>query len=162
MAKTPQEQAAELAAKIKRDVEAAAGKGLNAAIRFLASRVKETLSVPAPRRRVKARNGDIYYVATTKATPGAPPRMLSGRMRGSITSQMISALEGAVGSNARAPTGVVAKALENLGAIEDAQGFNYPRYHEEHDHKFLEPTYEKHKADIAKIVGRPVAAVFKV
>ncbi len=79
---------------------AKANKGLLAMAYEYQGLVRRTLSVPAPRRRVVAgpyagsdlryysgtprRPGDIYYVATTRATPGAPPRKLSGHLRRSI------------------------------------------------------------------------------
>lgn len=46
--------------------------------------MKVKLSVPAPRERVTGRDGSVYYRATVPATPGAPPRKLSGRLRASI------------------------------------------------------------------------------
>lgn len=77
--------------QIARDAERLAGRGLLAGGTFLATRIKEVLSVPAPRRRVIAGPrsrvrppGTPYWVATTRATPGAPPRKLSGRLRASV------------------------------------------------------------------------------
>jgi hypothetical protein len=77
--------------QIAREVERTAGRGLLAAGSFLSSRIKEKISVPAPRRRVVAGPsstvrppGTPYYVATTPATPGAPPRKLSGVLRSRV------------------------------------------------------------------------------
>lgn len=77
--------------QIERKVEQLAGRGLAAGASYLAQRLKEKISVPAPRRRViagprsKARvPGTPYYVATVRATPGAPPRKLSGNLRNRV------------------------------------------------------------------------------
>jgi len=59
--------------------------GLTAGVIFLTNQVKKKISEPAPRKRVKGKRGKkkgvIYYRATTPATPGAPPRKLSGTLR---------------------------------------------------------------------------------
>ncbi|VTS05309.1 hypothetical protein [Tuwongella immobilis] len=70
--------------QIAEEVERAAGRGLTAAAIFLSGRIKEVVSVPAPRKRVKTKRGGIAYRAATPATPGAPPRKLTGRLRASI------------------------------------------------------------------------------
>lgn len=80
----PADNAAKVAAEVKRR----AGQGLKAATIFLSSRIKEILSVPAPRVLVKPKFGAPYYRATTPATPGAPPRKLSGQLRRSIAWEM--------------------------------------------------------------------------
>ena len=81
MAISNQQKMAMLAAKIAAQVEVSAGRGLNAARIFLTARVKEALSVPAPRTPVREgpqegqKKGAIkYYRAVTPATVGAPPR----------------------------------------------------------------------------------------
>ncbi len=83
--------------KLREQIERAAGRGVQAAAIFLVARVKEVLSVPAPRRRAKTPRG-IYHVATTKATPGAPPRKLSGKLRASINYAMETSLRARVGT----------------------------------------------------------------
>lgn len=149
-----------LAAKIARQVDTSAGKGLDAARRFMTARVKETMSVPAPRRAVRlppvggAKRGAIsHYVATTPATAGAPIRKLSSRARTATTSKMLTPRTAVVGVNARAnPT------------RKWPRGFNYPKYHElelpgmvgSGRHKFIAPTVEKYKADAAKICGQAI------
>ena len=91
---------------VSAEVNALANRGLRAAAIHATRRLKEVLSIPAPRRRVVrtvrrtvrerlraalagrflgAEQRVIDYVATTRATPGAPPRKLSGRLRASIT-----------------------------------------------------------------------------
>lgn len=130
MAKTPAQVAKLLAARIKAQVERGASKGTQAAAVFLVARIKETLSVPAPRKRVTSFAGVVYYKATTKATPGAPPRKVSGRLRSSITYAIISPKEAWVGTNVH-----YAKPLERKG------------------HKFLGPTYDKYRTELNKIIG---------
>lgn len=73
-------------------VRRAAGKGLDAAARFLANQIKEVLSIPAAPVRYKTnrvgKRGSIIQPrrAATPATPGAPPRKLTGRLRASVAS----------------------------------------------------------------------------
>lgn len=76
---------------VEEEIKKLAGKGLKAAAIHAVRRLKEALSIPAPRRRATAGPkakwvppGTIYYVATTKATAGAPPRKLSGTLRRSV------------------------------------------------------------------------------
>lgn len=123
---------ADNAAKIAAEVKRRASQGLKAATIFLSSRVKEILSVPAPRRLVKPKHGAPYYRATTPATPGAPPRKLSGQLRRSIAWEMRqSDTVGRVGTNM-----VYARRLE-------AQG-----------HRFLTLAVEMYQNDIKAIMGR--------
>jgi phage gpG-like protein len=103
----------------------------------LASRVKETLSVPAPRKRVLSRRGVYYYRATTPATPGAPPRKLSGRLRASVTRQTLDTPDGPVG---RVGTNLV-----------------YARRHERGTHPFLQPTLQQHAAEVTAAMQRELA-----
>ena len=73
-----------------------AGRGLEVATIHLMNRVREAISVPAPRRRTKLGR----YVATTRATSGAPPRKLSGQLRRSTAYQMMRQKTiGRVGTN---------------------------------------------------------------
>lgn len=65
---------------IEEQIEAILKRRLAMAGAYLDAKLKEVLSVPAPSRRSKT--GRLY--ATTRATPGAPPRMLSGRLRASV------------------------------------------------------------------------------
>ena len=142
--KTAEQKAQELAAQIKQEVEEAAGAGMNAARLFLVARVKEAISVPAPRKKVVSNAGEIYYRATTPAIPGAPIRKLSGQARMKLTSRMVSKTEFEIGDNAKSKTGV-----------------NYPRVHEVKNpgnihsgqHPFVWPTVEKYHAELRKIIG---------
>jgi len=167
---TPAEKAAKLAEKIKRQVEKGAGKGLNAARLFLEARVKEEASVKAPTRMVQPRGGGPKYpVATTRATPGAPLRVVSGRFRGSLYATMLDENTGIIGSNARAPLRkrsfqIVASIA---GVTRTDQGFNYPRYHEVDGyggyekaggHKTFTPAIERNMDNLRRIVGGAVKA----
>ncbi len=122
----------ELADEVKRSL----GKGLKAAAIFLSSRVKELISVPAPRVRVLGKRGKaagvIYYRATTPATPGAPPRKLSGRLRTSIAYEVdADGLEARVGTNVK-----------------------YARRHEYGGHAFLVPTLDRWRGELAGIIRK--------
>jgi hypothetical protein len=75
-------------------------RGLTAAAVELQKRLKIVLSTPAPRTRVTSRAGSVYYRATTPATPGAPPRKLTGRGRASVSYRVDAAtLRATVGTN---------------------------------------------------------------
>lgn len=110
-----------------RGIRPALVRALTAGAVLLTGRVKETLSVAAPRKRVTSRKGVRYYRATTPAVKGAPPRKLSGRLRASITYRV-----DADGLVARVGTGVV-----------------YARRHELGDHPFLVPTLAAHQREVA-------------
>lgn len=118
--------------KIAREVKAKAKKGLMAATIFLSARIREIISVPAPRVLVKPLYGAPYYRATQKATPGAPPRKLSGELRRSIAWEMRqNGTVGRVGTNK-----VYARKLENMG------------------HRFLSLAVEQYQGEIKTIMGR--------
>ncbi len=89
--------------------------------------LKVVVSVPAPRRI--AASGRVY--AATKATPGAPPRKLTGRGRASLSYRVDPiSLTGIVGTN------VV-----------------YMGVHERHDHKFVAPTLAANRTMYERILG---------
>lgn len=73
------------AARAVEEIQAEGLRRVERAAIHLAGATRQTLSVPAPRRRVVSARGVAYYRATTPATPGAPPRKLSGRLRTSTT-----------------------------------------------------------------------------
>lgn len=90
--------------------------------------LKVTVSVPAP-RLVAKRSGRIY--AATKATPGAPPRKLTGRGRAAIAYRIDKAeLTGYVGNS------VI-----------------YMSYWERHDHKWVRPTLAANKEKYSRILA---------
>lgn len=143
-----------LALRIAQQVVKGASKGLVAVRPFIVARVKEALSVPAPRKRHKDAEGNICYKATTRALPGAPPRKLSSRLRTSMVGLLSNENKTlTIGTNARGnPTKKFTK------------GFNYPRFHElggegslgGGKHPFLVPTVRKWKKQIAEIVGKNI------
>lgn len=157
---------AKLKIKIATQLKKAAGKGLEAALRFLKARVKETLNVPAPRVALRGRalpgqkKGSIIgYRATTRALPKAPPRKVTGRMQQSVDQKMLTPTVGLIGLNARAdPT----KGYP--------QGFNYPRHLElgsmdrwgEGEHQFIKPTVEKYRRELEIIVGAEIKTELRV
>ncbi len=149
MARTNAERALLLSQRIQAQVVRSAGKGLLAAAVFLSARVKETLSEPAPRRKLPGTGG---YVAKTRALAGMPPRKLSGRLRGSVFRKQISATEVVVGTNAKSD-----------------KGWNYPKHHEmkrpghpqSGKHPFILPTAIRYRKELALIVGQEVVAGFR-
>jgi hypothetical protein len=129
--KTPQE--------IQAEVLRITGRGVQSAGYFLSARVKELISVPAPRRIVIAgpnskTPGLRYYVATTKAKPGAPPRKLSGRGRANVAAEY----------DEMTNTSRVGVNLKYMGA------------HERGTHAFLLPSLVQWGAEIGRIVGAGV------
>ena len=131
--------------RIASQVQRSAAEGVGAAVIFLASRLRETVSEPAPRKRAVDHLGNIYYRAKTRATAGAPPRKLSGRLRQTITYEITMAL-----GTKRAIKGVVGvKARSNKGA-------NYPKILEQGNHKFFAPTITRYRQDLKIIVGRSI------
>lgn len=112
------------------EVTKLAGRGAQAAAYYYAARVKENLSVAAPRKTVTSRKGVRYYRATVPASPGAFPRKLSGRLRTSIAVSFDpSTGVGRVGTNV-----VYARRLEFEG------------------HSFLLATLKAEMANIQRIV----------
>ncbi len=168
MSITNQQRARRIAIRINTQVQRGAAKGIQAAAKFLAARIKEAVSEPAPRKAVRAaplsgqKKGSIlYYRASTPATPGAPPRKLSGRLRTSITSAMLTPTSATVGTNARA---VLSRKYP--------QGFNYPRYLETGQgnkggaigagpHPFIGPTVAKFMPQLRAIAGKALRLSLK-
>jgi len=161
-----QDAARKLVAKIAEQLKRGANKGVEAAVRFLAGRWKETVSVPAPKTAIRGaalpgkKLGPILgYRATKRATPKAPPRMLSGRFRQGIMHKMLTSTVGLVGTNARSKP-----------SKKYPQGFNYPRYLElgksgawgGGEHQSLKPTVEKYVGELRTIVGSEVKKELRV
>lgn len=120
--------------QVQAECQRLAGRGVHAAARTFTNLVKQLISVPAPRRIVTSRKGVRYYVATTKATPGAPPRKLSGRLRTSMATEWDAAT-----NTARSGTNV-----------------KYGRKHEQGNHPFLIPTLDANLPQLAIVVGQEV------
>lgn len=120
-------------------LRARAVRGLTAAAVHLTKRLKEVLSNPAPRRRVTARSGalsgSVYHRAATPATPGAPPRKLTGRLRASVSWEVDSqALRARVGTN------VIYGAVHELG-----------------NHPWLVPTFNTERSALLALVAGAMA-----
>ena len=109
-----------------------ASNRLRAAAQHFNAKVKVKLSVAAPKRRVRGRSGAFYYVATTKATPGAPPRLITGHLRRSTETEMVNSLVYRVHNYAI-----------------------YGRKHEVENHKYLTPTLREELPTLRRIVGGP-------
>lgn len=118
---------------VQKEIKKKVNRGLRSAAIHLTNKVKEAISVPAPRKRVTSKkSGAIYYRATVKATPGAPPRKLSGQLRRTITYEVNETEDKArVGTNLK-----------------------YAKRHEKGSHKFLEPTLQKNQTQIAALIAQ--------
>lgn len=132
-------------ASLQAEVERLAGRGVHACARFFNNTVKQFISVPAPRRLATAganskTPGVRHYVATTKATPGAPPRKLSGRLRASMSVDFDKA--------------------ENVAYV----GTNvfYGRVHEEGNHKFLIPVLQAILPQLGIVAGQNLTVTSNV
>lgn len=154
--------ARKLKEQIARQLKAGAGKGAEAAVRFLAARIKEAVSVPAPKKAIRAlplpgkKLGPILgYRATTPAVKDAPPRVVSGKLRQGLTTKMLSPTKGVVGVHARA-----------VPTRKYPAGFNYPKHHElgskeqwgGGEHRFIKPTVEKYRKELRVLAGAKVMA----
>lgn len=148
---TPRQKAERLRNKINMQVHRGVGKGLKAGIIFLSQRVKETMSVPAPKRKTVGLFGQAIYRATTPATVGAPIRLLSGQARRKTSWKMVDEHTAMITCNAR-----------SLPTRSYPRGFPYPKYHEEANpayrgsgkHQFIAPTVKKYRTQLLKIIGR--------
>lgn len=113
-------------------LRARAVRGLTAAAVHLAGAAKETLSEPAPRERLLSRAGSVYYRATTPATPGVPPRKLTGRLRSSVSWTVDKAtLRATVGTNSV-----------------------YGGVHEAGNHPWLLPTFQRLRPALEALIAR--------
>ena len=128
--------------EIAYEVQKALGRGLKAAAIFFQGLVRETISVPAPRKRMKTATGLVYYRATVRATPKAPPRKLSGHLRRSIEWEMSQD-----GKVARVGTNVKYGRVHELGRKGTTGGGL---------HKYLEPTLRRNLTNLAQIIGATI------
>lgn len=123
--------------QVMQEIRRLEGRRIKAAAAHGTRRVKELLSVPAPRKTVTAKSGRYagtrYYRATTPAVDGAPPRKLSGRLRASVTYEI-------------SPDGLTARIGSNV---------IYARRHEFGRHPFLRRALEEARSEIEAILGKP-------
>ena len=113
------------------------GQGLDAAGYVIRKLLQSTLGVQAPLNIGKpltmkqARSYRGFSIrALTKATPGAPPRRVSGRLQASITWQKVSEFAIRVGTDVF-----------------------YGKYLEYGNHPWLEKTILRYRRELEKIVG---------
>ncbi len=144
-----------LVAKIAQQVQRGANKGLDAFRVFITSRVREAVSVPAPRKAVrgtpapgKKKGAILYYRATTRAQQGAPPRKLSGKLRQSVWSKMLNPRSAVIGANAR-----------GFPTRKNPRGANYPAILElttdaRRRHAFIAPTIKKFSREARSFLGQ--------
>jgi hypothetical protein len=118
--------------QVEAEVQRIAGRGLLAAGTYLAGRMKDVLSVPAPRRRVTLKSGVRTWVATTKATPGAPPRKITGSFRAKVA--------------VRQPT----PERVQVGVYNDIRVRPFETWMR---HPFLIPTFVAEKSNLVRIIG---------
>lgn len=158
--RTMEQKAADLASKIDRQIKKGANKGLDTARLFGLARVVEEASVRAPTRTSKS--GRKY--ATERATPGAALRVVSGRFRESLTSEMVSPFEAIIGSNAHADARSRAIIVSFHGVVQQG-GFSYPAYHEipgwggyqgAGKHQTFQPVFAKYMDAMGTIIGSAV------
>lgn len=142
--------------RIADQLKRGAGKGVEAAVRFLSARIKEAVSVPAPKKAIRGvalpgkKLGPIVgYRATTPAVKGAPPRVVSNKLRSGVTHKMLTPQIGLVGVHARAEP-----------SKKYPEGFNYPEHLEtsgdglgDGEHPFVGPTVDKFRKELRTIVG---------
>ena len=146
--------ARKLAVRVGEKALASASRGLDRARKFLEAKVKEAVSTPAPRKLVKPRDGSApYYRATTPATPGAPPRMVSGNLRDKVTSRMDGPRRALVQSTARSRPSKAYPA-----------GFPYGQFHERRmlgkarsgEHPYVKVTADRHRAELKSLISSEV------
>lgn len=120
--------------ELMREVNRRAEKALAAGAVVLNNEVKRTLSTPAPRRMATSRQGVRYPVARTRATRGAPPRLITDNLRGRNSWQVLRLPSGPVG---RVGTNVI-----------------YGGVHERDGHKFLQPTWQRVQGQVLAAMRR--------
>lgn len=170
--------------EIAEEVNRGIGRGIKAAAIFLASRIKELLSVPAPRVRLEAHDGTIYYRAGWLAnTKGIIEATAHYRSRGQKVPKTI--MEGGKvfipsyadpGAPPRKLSGRLRASIAwetdaglygNLDYFEGASarvGTNVPygREHELGSHKFLIVALRSNADRIARIIGTESSGGFGV
>jgi hypothetical protein len=133
---------------IDRAIDLGIRKGVRAAGSYLVTKLKRELSVPAERRKaVRPRERTVAtrtvatrrIVALTRATPGAPPRKLSGRLRSSIGLEV-------------SPDGKSIKIGTDLF---------YAEFLEFKDHPFLRKLIDDEMPNVTQMIGEYIAAELK-
>lgn len=143
--------------KVTRDFEAKANRGIGAAAKFLASRIEEAISRPAPTETYVTKSGKTRKRATVRATPGAPPRVVSGALKRSVGWELV------VERMAVARVGVFSGQVELDLDPDELEPWEYGGIHEhsadEGDtsgHPFIRRTLERYRTELERIVGGEV------
>jgi hypothetical protein len=128
--------------EIDRAIERGRKRGLLKAGKYLVAKIKRVLSTPAERRlALRPRERTIAtrrITAATRATPGAPPRKLSGTLRASIAMTVNSDGSISVGTD-----------KIYAGALEFGQ------------HPYLFATAERELPNMVQIITDEIAAELK-
>lgn len=106
-----------LAQNAQRELMLRIRRALTAVSAAFVGDLKRAVSVPAPRRQLPSGK----YVAITRAEPGAPPRVVTGRGRSSISLDIDM----------------------KSGEVVIRVGVFYMLVHEAKNHKWIRPTWEK-------------------
>ncbi len=103
--------------------------GLKGAAIFLSSRIKEYLSVPAPRARWTHGSTTSYIALLKNPGGGHPPRKLSGRLRSSITYEVSpDGTEARVGTNLMVGRYSLGRLLEEGWTVRAGTWFPVPTH----------------------------------
>lgn len=170
--------------EIEEEVNRGVARGIKAAAIFLSARVKELLSVPAPRVRLEAKDGTIYYRAGWLANAkGIADAAAHYRSRGRKTPRTI--MEGGkVFIPSYADPGAPPRKLSGrlrtsiawetdagiYGTLDYFEGASarvgtnvkYGRKHELGSHKFLIVALNANRDRLARIIGTESAGGFGV
>lgn len=122
---------------VRREIDALMIQRLEKTAITLQNRVRETLSEPPKggRRKVIGRSGVPFYVARNPATPGAPPRKITGRFRSTMAYMRLADNGGfRVGTN-------------------DIRGRPFETWM---NHPFLMPTLDRCRGELEGIAGQPI------
>ena len=146
-----QQQAEKLAKQILQKVNKGLERGMDKVRYMLVAKIKQTLSVPAPREKVRPKSGPPYWRATTRAGKGAPPRLLSGALRRSVESarsnyQIEITASARSRPSKRYPRGIPYGKIHEAGRYGDKEGL----------HPFVVPAIKANMREVKKVLGQEV------
>ena len=153
---------ARLADRIAEEITKGANSSLTPVSAFLEARIKEALSTPVPRTTRISPTGGIVYKPLAPARVGQPPRMLSGKLRSSVRSEIVDTAAGASGKPGKAI--VIGANARSIPSSRYPTGFPYGQYHEIKDpskpgsgrHPFIMPEFQRWKKQLAALIGKSV------
>jgi len=108
-----------------------AGEGLKACAKFFQTVLRQTISVQAPYVVHFSKTGKPSYRALTKATPGAPPRRVSGNLMRRVAMDFDDA--------------------NNVAYV--FTDVDYGAKHEKGDHPWMLPTLKKNLEVLGQVAG---------